>query len=164
MAPVTTRPEEEDEDMLEETAEEGVQSVTPAVSDRRRRRMQARGIEPTTEDDEDTPSREGEVKRSNNRVRRWIDGFITYLHDVRAEIGKVAWLSREETVRLSWIVIIVTVASAAFLGIVSFLFGALTTAVAQPDTSTLAGIACIVLIILVAGGWLLRDRIFPNYQ
>ncbi len=175
MAPVTTRPEEEDEDMLEEATQEENQPVQPAVSDRRRRRMQARGIEVAADEEESrtgetaakgrpTPSREGEVKRSNNRVRRWIDGFITYLHDVRAEIGKVAWLSREETVRLSWIVIVVTAVSAAFLGVVSFLFGSLTAAVAQSDTSTIAGIASIVLIVVVAGGWLLRDRIFPNYQ
>ena len=93
-----------------------------------------------------------------------IESFRQTWESLRAEIGKVAWLSCEETIRLSWIVIIVTAVSAAFLGIVSFLFGTLTAAVAQTDTSTIAGVACIVLVVLVAGGWLLRDRIFPNYQ
>lgn len=176
MSPVTTRPQEEDEDYLEEASAEEVKTSQPAVSDRRRRRLQARGIEPvevpvesnagqTAAKGRPTPSRDSDVaEQSNNVVTRTVRNLREYIHDVRSELGKVAWPTREETIRLSQIVLAVTIISAAFLGLVSFFFGALTAAVAQVDSSTWAGLLTIAIIIVVAVAWLIRDRIFPSYE
>ena len=58
---------------------------------------------------------------------------------MRDELDKVAWLSREETIRLAYIVIIVTAISSAFLGGVGYLFALLTAALATASSTILAG-------------------------
>ena len=45
-----------------------------------------------------------------------------FLKDVRVELKKVSWPTREETVRLTGIVILMSVALAAFLGLLDFGF------------------------------------------
>jgi preprotein translocase SecE subunit len=151
------------------------------MSDIRRRRLRARGIDPDeieadVETDEaegeargitapkgrPTPSRDGEV-RSNNIVVRTTSRITTYINDVRFELRRVTWLSRPDLLRLSYIVLGATAATAAFLGIVSFIFGSLTGAIAQVN-SAVAGLIAIAIILLIAGGWLLRDRLFPNLE
>ena len=57
------------------------------------------------------------VQRENRIVR--------YFRETRAELRKVVWPSREEATRLSLIVITVTVAMAALLGIIDYLFSRL---------------------------------------
>lgn len=169
---------DEDEEILndeEEIGEEEGISATPAISDRRRRRLQAQGIDPdaaptstaTRTKSGPTPSRdEGDAdkKRSNFFLARWVESFRDYLRDVRAELRKVAWPDREDVERLTRIVLIVTAASAIVLGIISTLFGFLTTNIADPTWGTIAGIFAIVLVIVVGLLWLLRDRLFPSYE
>jgi preprotein translocase SecE subunit len=170
---------DEDEEILNdvEEAEEVEAGVTaaPAISDRRRRRLLAQGIDPdaaptstaTRTKSGPTPSREdgdGERKRSGNFIQRWVEGFRDYIGDVRAELRKVAWPTREEVDRLTRIVLIVTAAAAILLGIISTVFGIVTASVASPDYGNLAGIALIVVIIVVALLWLFRDRLFPSYE
>ena len=187
MSPITTRSQDEDEDLVEdvktmEQAESGTsRSRQPAMSDSRRRRLRAQGIDPdeavtSVADDEGedeargitapkgrpTPSRSGEV-RSNNIVVRTVNKLRDYVNDVRFELTRVTWLARPDLLRLSYIVLGVTAATAAFLGIVSFIFGSLTGAIAQ-GSSAWAGLIAIGIIVLVAGGWLLRDRLFPNLE
>lgn len=59
-------------------------------------------------------------------VRRGPIGRITdYFAGVRSELEKVAWPTRQDVVRLTWIVIIVTVISALVLGAISFAFNTL---------------------------------------
>ncbi len=41
--------------------------------------------------------------------------FVRYFKDTRAEISKVTWPTREEGLRLTWVVLIVTVISAFVL-------------------------------------------------
>lgn len=183
MSPITTRSQTEDEDMLDEVdaAERAETTSQPAVSDSRRRRLRARGIEPdeivvptldapsetrglTAGKGRPTPSRDGETAVSGNPVTRVISTIRTYIKDVRGELGKVTWLNREEVRRLSTIVLAVTVVAAIFLGLLSFLFGSLAGAVAQTDTSIPAGIAVCVIIVVVAGLWLLRERLFPDQE
>jgi preprotein translocase subunit SecE len=53
-------------------------------------------------------------------------GPITFLKEVRAELSKVVWPSREETFRLTGLVVIVTVIVAVFVGGLDFLFTKLT--------------------------------------
>jgi preprotein translocase SecE subunit len=187
MSPITTRSQDEDEDLVEdvnamEQAESGeARSRQPAMSDSRRRRLRARGIDPDeidadVEADEaeaegrgvtapkgrPTPSRDGEV-RSNNIIGRVTGGISTYINDVRFELTRVTWLARPDLLRMSYIVLGVTAATAAFLGLVSFVFGSLTGAIAQ-GSSFWAGLIAIGIILIIAGGWLLRDRLFPNLE
>lgn len=49
------------------------------------------------------------------------NALVRYLKDTRAEVAKVTWPTREEGLRLTWIVFVVTVISAIVLfGIDSF--------------------------------------------
>ena len=182
MARITTkRPDEDEEELIEDDSdteeEEGTTApAMPAVSDSRRRRMMKRGELPVAEAEADdvpsgltprkdrpTPSRSGETVRSNNIVVRTVQDIRTYFKETWDELQKVTWLSREENIRLTYIVLIVTAVSAAFLGLVSFLYGLLTQALASSASGVAAGIVVIVMIIVVAGGWLMRDRIFPPH-
>jgi preprotein translocase subunit SecE len=53
------------------------------------------------------------------------NAIVRYFKDTRAEIGKVTWPTREEGLRLTWVVLVVTiVATIAIFGI-DFLFGLL---------------------------------------
>jgi|SRR5579859_247991 len=188
MSPVTMKSQnQEEEDLIEEDEsaeneaelEEG-KARQPAISDSRRRRLRARGIDPdaaptaveenagiTAPKGRPTPGRDGSVAHSQNPVFRTIgrftEGIREYIHDVRSELGRVTWLSRPDLLRLSYIVIGVTVASAIFLGAVSFIFGELAGAVSQSN-SPIAAAIIVGLIIIVAGGWLIRDRLFPSIE
>ncbi len=183
MARITTRrPDEDEEELIEDESDEEEENgaaapVMPAVSDSRRRRMMKRGETPVAEaeaDDESpsgistrkdrpTPSQRGEVVRSSNIVVRVVQDLDTYRKETWDELKKVTWLSREENIRLTYIVLIVTTASAIFLGLVSFLYGLLTQALASSASGVAAGVVVIVMIIAVAGAWLLRDRLFPAH-
>jgi preprotein translocase subunit SecE len=46
--------------------------------------------------------------------------FVRYFKQTRAELRKVTWPTRREAVRLTLIVLGVTVAMAAFLGVIDF--------------------------------------------
>ena len=179
MARTTTRrpqddvEEEAEEDEAEEQEEARVSA--PAVSDSRRRRMMKRGELPETDEGEDedssaqtsrkdrpTPSQR-EVVKSSNVVVRFFQSVREYLKDTRSELSKVTWLTREDTLRLTYIVLIVTAVSAAALGAISFLFGWLTTQLAQADTGLVAGAVTIIMVVLVGGLWLFRDRLFGSH-
>ena len=47
---------------------------------------------------------------------------VTYLKEVKTELEKVDWPTREQTIRLTAIVIAVSVFAALFLGFADFLF------------------------------------------
>ena len=50
-------------------------------------------------------------------------GRITdFLKDVRIELKKVSWPARQETIKLTGVVILVSVVIAAFLGLLDFAF------------------------------------------
>ena len=50
-----------------------------------------------------------------------VDGIISYFKEVRGELSKVIWPKREEVVRLTLIVLIVSGLVAAYVGIVDYL-------------------------------------------
>jgi preprotein translocase subunit SecE len=54
-------------------------------------------------------------KKKENRI-------IRYFKQTRAELRKVTWPARDEAIRLTAIVLGVTVAMAAFLGLLDYLF------------------------------------------
>ncbi len=179
MARTTTRrPDEEvEEELTEDEADEQIESkpAAPAVSDSRRRRQMKRGelAETDDSDDEDiseqvvrkdrpTPSQR-EVVKSSNVVIRFFQSMREYFKDTRSELRKVAWLSREDMLNLTYIVLIVTGVSAAVLGLISFLFGWLTTQLAQAETGLVAGVITIAMVLVVGGLWLFRDRLFGSH-
>ena len=49
-----------------------------------------------------------------------INKFISYIQESRQELKKVNWPSRQETIRLTIIVIGISIGLAAFLGIIDF--------------------------------------------
>ncbi len=53
------------------------------------------------------------------------NALVRYFKDTRAEIAKVTWPTREEGLRLTWVVMIVTVISAIVLFGIDSLFSAL---------------------------------------
>ncbi len=71
-----------------------------------------------------TPSRrKGESTQERpNPVVRFFGGIVEYFEGVRSELEKVTWPTREETIRLSNIVGIVTLISALVLGGLSIIF------------------------------------------
>jgi len=73
-----------------------------------------------------TPGRrtqEVEVTKSEgNFITRTIRGLREYFEGVRSELQKVVWPTREETRRLTTIVLSVTIVSAIVLGVISILF------------------------------------------
>src|SRR5947209_15802851 len=150
-----------EENDVEENVEQEAEGQTTSlpVSDRRRRRAAKRG-EPVAESavevplitkkDRPTPSTRREVVPSTNPVVRFYENARQYLREVQDELNKVSWLSREDTMRLTYIVIVVTATSAAFLGFVGFLFALLTQALATQNSSIFAGVIAVLLIIGVA--------------
>ncbi len=181
MPQVSTRRSQDDDELIEETADDEAQAKSPAgpVSDRRRRRLMKRGespaaviaepeeeeeevVEETRRKDRPTPSTR-EVAKSRNPVIRFGQNIVEYLQETRDELRKVTWLSREELMRLTYIVIIVTAISAAFLGLVGFLFGLLTQALATPTSTIVSGLFLIVLILAVTVVWLFRERLFGGH-
>ena len=111
-------------------------SADEAVEEKSRRRRRRR--EEVIEDDMETEAergvtvRKGRATRSRrqaldttddgNFVTRMTSGTRGYLSGVADELDKVVWPSREETLRLAYIVLLVTAASAVVLGIISFIF------------------------------------------
>ncbi|RJQ13844.1 preprotein translocase subunit SecE [Candidatus Parcubacteria bacterium] len=48
--------------------------------------------------------------------------FVNYLRDVKIELKKVNWPSRSETLRYTFIVVGISLATALFLGALDFVF------------------------------------------
>jgi preprotein translocase subunit SecE len=95
-------------------------------SKRRRRREATDGAEPRTggkgyatpsrRDQNEEPEDTGVVASVTNPLAR----FREYLQDVRGELTKVIWPTREEIVRLTRIVLITLIISALTMGFISF--------------------------------------------
>lgn len=102
---------------------------------RRRRKVEedeAADIEEIDEEEDDdarglterkgraTPGRRTtvEVAQTGNVVTRPLRGALGYLEDVRSELGKVTWPTRAETIRLTTVVLVVSIAAALALGVV----------------------------------------------
>ena len=87
--------------------------------------VDARGI--TAKKGRATPSRRdrertAEVEETGNVVTRPVNRVGDYLTGVRSELGKVTWPTRQETVRLTTIVLTTTIVSALVLGVITLLF------------------------------------------
>jgi preprotein translocase subunit SecE len=51
------------------------------------------------------------------------NALVRYFKDTRAEIAKVTWPTREEGLRLTWVVLVVTIVSTIVIFSIDFLFG-----------------------------------------
>lgn len=62
------------------------------------------------------------TKSEGNFITRRLRGVVEYFEGVRSEIAKVVWPTREETRRLTIIVLVTTITSSIVLGILSLIF------------------------------------------
>jgi preprotein translocase subunit SecE len=96
-------------------------------SKRRRRREASADAEPRTggkgyatpsrRDQNEEPEDTGIVASVTSPLGR----FREYLQDVRGELSKVVWPTREEVTRLTRIVLVTLIVSAVIMGVLSFL-------------------------------------------
>ncbi|MCL4253047.1 MAG: preprotein translocase subunit SecE [Anaerolineae bacterium] len=70
-------------------------------------------------------SRQVETQEKGNFIVRFFRGIATYLRGVKEELEKVVWPTREELLRLSRIILIVTIFTALVLGALAILFNEL---------------------------------------
>ncbi len=105
-----------------------------------------------------TPSRRTQeievAEPQGNFITRYFYGLRDYIEGVRAEIQKVTWPTREETRRLTTIVLIVTIIASITLGIVSLIFNALIAAGLNAPLVIFGGLFLVTVVIF---GWYLRQ-------
>lgn len=65
------------------------------------------------------------AKQTTDKKEKKENRLVRYLKGVRAEMRKVTWPSREETLRLTGIVLAVTFGMSAVLGLVDWVFAKL---------------------------------------
>jgi preprotein translocase subunit SecE len=63
------------------------------------------------------------MSRSTTTKPKTENALVRYFKDTRAEVAKVTWPTREEGLRLTWVVLVVTTISAIVLFGVDSLFG-----------------------------------------
>jgi preprotein translocase subunit SecE len=96
-------------------------------SKRRRRRDASAEAEPRTGGKGyATPSRRDQDEEPEDKgiiasARSPFDRFAEFIQDVRGELSKVVWPTREEAFRMTRIVLITLIVSAVVMGIISFL-------------------------------------------
>jgi preprotein translocase subunit SecE len=97
-----------------------------------------------------TPSRRKQIEaeeEEGNVATRTVGGLREYFEGVRSELGKVIWPTREETRRLTIIVLIALIISSLVLGAISLIFTELFKVGLNTPIILLA-----VMLIAVAGG------------
>lgn len=102
-----------------------------------------------------TPGRrvQEEEERQGNFITRTFRGIREYFEGVNSELRKVAWPTREDTRRLTIIVLVVMVISAIVLGIISFSFTELfRLGLATPL------IFAVFFVVVAVGGFILYRR------
>jgi len=111
-----------------------------------------------------TPARQPAKPRvqSQSLVERIpvVRNIAGYLHGVRAELGKVTWPNREETTRLTAVVLGVTIAFSIALGLLDTFLTWWFQQAFHPDSETTFLIVAVVAAALVGGAWtMFRNRI-----
>lgn len=109
-----------------------------------------------------TPSRRTSRKESKaknessgNAITRPLNSVVDYFSNVRTEMNKVAWPSREDTRRLTILCINVTIASSLFLGALSLVLTQfMELGLAPGNAWLLIG----VIVLMVAGAFYAMRR------
>jgi preprotein translocase subunit SecE len=97
------------------------------------------------------------AKTEARRVKK--DNFIiSYLKETRAELRKVHWPSQQEARMLTLIVLAVTIAMAAFLGILDYVFDRLIAGVINLNPVALIVSVLMVVGLFVAGYFVTREE------
>lgn len=74
-------------------------------------------------EEEKVEKRSGSVKKAvSDKKEKQPNALVKYLRETRGEMRKVTWPTREDSQRLTLIVIAVTIAMAIFLGLLDFGF------------------------------------------
>lgn len=102
----------EEEEMLEETDDDDDAS-SKGITERKGRATPGKR------------SRQEATEHRGNFIVRFFRGMRNYLVGVQEELDKVVWPTREELLRLSRIILVVTVFTAIILGIMAFVFNEL---------------------------------------
>ena len=106
--------------------------------------------------DRATPARRETGGSRGNIFTRAFRGIADYFTSTQAELQKVSWPTRQESLRLSGIVIAVTIVSSLALGAVDLLYGELfRIGLSSPVVFV---VLAVVLIIAVGGGTLAVRR------
>jgi preprotein translocase SecE subunit len=155
-----------------------------AVEEKSRRRRKKRSVESEIEavaeeeieDDEErgvterkgraTPGRRNrpDGEDDGNFITRPINSISNYFNGVRDELAKVTWPDREELLRLSWIVLAATIASALVLGTISYIFTELfRIGLSGNEWLFIIPIAFVASVLLGYSRWATKSDDFPRY-
>lgn len=105
--------------------------------------------------DRPAPVRREAQAGKGNIITRILRGIANYFTTTRAEIQKVTWPTRAESLRLSGIVLGVTVVSSIALGILDFFYGELFRI--GFNAPVVFGVVALVLAVVVIGAtWITR--------
>lgn len=147
-------------------------SADEAVKEKSKRRRKRRGGEPEeTTSEEIVNENRGITERKGratpgkrtqkasdahggNFITQSVRGIRDYFGGVQDELDKVVWPTREELIRLTRIVLLVTIASAAVLGMVSFIYTEIFILGIREDSP----IVFVALFVLVGLGYFLFQR------
>jgi preprotein translocase subunit SecE len=89
-----------------------------------------------------------------------VRGIAAYFHGVRTELAKVTWPSREETLRLTGVVLAVTVFFSIALGLLSTFLTWWFQQAFSPDSEGTFLLVALIAAVVVAGTWVLvRKRV-----
>lgn len=99
-----------------------------ALSNRRRRNKEEEAVEEESEVVQGkgrvTPGRRNQVEEERgNAFTRPLYNFVDYLSEVRGELDKVTWPTRDDIVRLTRIVIITLIIFSLMMGAISLFWG-----------------------------------------
>ena len=166
MARTRTRMDDMDDHDYDDEMEQPEEDVV--VSDRRRRRQQlekgAESAQPLRKD-RPTPSARQIKPRgtgSTGLVNRIpvVRSIVAYLRGVASEMQKVTWPTREETRRLTLVVLGVTIAFSIGLGLLSSFFGWWLQQAFHADSETTFLIVAAIVAVVAGGSYaVFRDRI-----
>jgi preprotein translocase subunit SecE len=118
---------------------------------RRRRNREAAAVQAQKAIQAAQKDRATPVRREDrgNFVTRFFRGIADYFSSTRAEIQKVAWPTRQESLRLSGIVLAVTIISSIALGLLDYLYGELFRL--GLNAPIIFGVVAVVVIAVVVG-------------
>lgn len=109
-----------------------------------------------------TPGRRGrkvktptKVEPQGNAITRPLYLTVEYFSNVRSELNKVAWPTRQDTRRLTILCINVTIASAIFLGILAVLWSEFMRIGLNPG---MAWMLLVVIVAMVGGAFFMIRR------
>lgn len=101
-----------------------------------------------------TPGRRSGDSSSGNFLTNTFGGVSTYFREVMEEVEKVSWPTREETLRLTWIVLLTTIVSAIALGVISLFMSYI---IRWGLNTPLILVAIVVGAVAIAGVWIWRS-------